>query len=599
MPSDARLDRETVRLLAERGRAAFWLVIAAVVAFAVADFAVNRHVLAPLLGIAGLQVTVAATGILALRGVPSWARAVGVSIAVLGVVFASGAVSDVLSTNPYATSTMSLLGCLVSATFMPWGAWPQMIASLLMAGSGIGALAAIHGSFAAVGHLAVGAGATAAASALIAHGFDRSRRERFQASEALAASMAQAEEEAQVASVLVRVGETLGARLGQPDMLDGVNALARDALGCDWSSTFIWDDTRRSTRLAANAGSPPEIVAELKAVEWPIGSVPIVAAVRPGALLEIPDLAAQTLVPQDLMRRVGAAAALYASITAGGKVLGTQIHGYTRRTGPFAPRQRRLALGIAHATAIALENARLISDLQAASRLKSEFVATMSHELRTPLNVITGYTDMLREGAAGPLTGSQSEMVERIQRSAAELFDLVTATLDLGRLEAGREVVTRAPLDVHTLLAELAREVEPLVPDGVTLAWDIDVRTPVLIDRTKIKTVLKNLVGNALKFTRAGHVTVSADWRKDVLSLSVADTGVGIPADALAVIFESFRQVDGSDSRRFGGVGLGLHIVKRLVALLGGTVDVASTVGEGSVFTVRVPATLVLRATGT
>ena len=549
--SDARLHEETVRLLVERGRAAFILVILAILAFAGADAAVNPHTLGPLLAIAAFQMASAVAGVAALRGTPSRGRAIAVPLLVLTLVFTSGAVSDILSSNAYATLTMSLLGALMAGAFLPWGLWPQLVASAVMIGAGITAFAMVQGSLAAVGHLVVGFATTAMASVFIAHAFERSRVERFRASEALAASKAQAEEEAQVASVLVRVGETLGARLGQSDMLLSVNALARDALGCDWSTTFIWDDTRKVARLAANVGSPPDILAEITDIEWPLGSVPVVGAVRPGALLEIPNAAEQPLVPLPLMRRMGVASALYAPITAGGKVLGTQVHGYAGRTGAFTPRQRRLALGIAHATAIALENARLISDLQAASRVKSEFVATMSHELRTPLNVITGYTDMLREGAAGPLTSAQEEIIVRIQRSGAELFDLVTATLDMGRLEAGRDVVHRTAVELRSLLGEIGREVEPLIPDGVTLHWDVDVRVPILSDRAKLKTILKNLIGNALKFTKAGSVTVVAQWQADLLNLVVRDTGVGIPAHALPVIFEMFRQVDGSDSRRY------------------------------------------------
>ena len=597
-PDRSRLRDASLPQLAEQGRAGCALIIAAVSAFTVADFVANRHVFGPLLAIALFQIAVAGAGIFALRGTPVRRRATLVLIGVMTLVFGTGALSDVLSHNVYATSTMSVLGCLITSAFLPWGALPQAVTAFAMTSAGVTSLAVIYGSLTAVAHLAVGFYATAGASALIAHALERGRFDRFRADAALAASKALAEEEAHVASTLVRIGEALGEHLGQSDMLDTVCALARDALGCDWSSTYIWDDVHKATRLVANAGSRAELVAELREIEWPISSVPMVGAVRPGELLEMPDAAHQAFMPADLLRRMDTSSVLCAPIAAGGKALGTQIHGYVHRTGPFSARQRRLALGIAHATAIAIENARLIADLKAASRLKSEFVATMSHELRTPLNVITGYTDMLLEGAAGALTLPQREMLDRVQRSSAELFELVTATLDVGRLEAGRETVDRAPVVLDSLFAELAIELEPLVPDAVELSWESAMRPAIVTDRAKVKTILKNLVGNALKFTNAGHVRVVATWEDDLLALTVADTGIGIPAEALPVIFEMFRQVDGSDTRRFGGVGLGLHIVKRLTTLLGGMVDVSSKPGAGSTFVVRVPATLALRATG-
>jgi signal transduction histidine kinase len=397
-------------------------------------------------------------------------------------------------------------------------------------------------------------------------------------------------EEAEVAAALAEIAETLNANLNAPDMLELVNRVAARALGCDWSATVVWDPARGSFRTHSVVGVSAELQTEAASLEFPRDSLPIVAALRPNQLIEIADANRQTLVPVDLQRRLGIASALYAPISREQEIIGVLVNGYAQRTGPFDTKQRRIALGIAHATAIAMHNARLISDLQAASQLKSEFVSTMSHELRTPLNVISGYTDLLVDGVFDPLTSSQRNTVLRVRRSALELLDLVNATLDLNRLEAGRDAVIAGPIDLVDLFAEIGRELEALVPESVALRWRSD-KAAALVesDRVKLKTILKNVVGNALKFTERGVVEVSASKFNERLVLEVRDTGVGIAAADLPKIFEMFRQADGSDSRPFGGVGLGLHIVQRLVDLLGGTVAVASAPGTGSTFTVRVP----------
>jgi signal transduction histidine kinase len=491
------------------------------------------------------------------------------------------------------------LGLLVNglAVLVPWGVAVQAwgVALVLVGYGAIGSALppAEPGDSWMLSWFGVGvAGVTSVAGALL---LDRYRFEAFRRSSLHA-------EEADIAATLLKVTETLSAHLGTPEMLEHVNRLAREATGCDWSSTFLFDESRGVYRLAANVGSSEEVRESLRQTDFTVDSMPLFQRFRAGELIEIADPEQQTLVPLNVLRWAENSSALYAPIGRGDAILGVLLNGYRTRVGRFSEKQRRLTLGIAHAASVAFENARLIETLKAASRLKSDFVATMSHELRTPLNVIMGYSEMLAEDIYPAGTDAWKETLNRIQRASVELMDLISATLDMGRLEAGRDTVTLGPVSVARMLDEIAREVEPLVPPAVRFGCTNALRDElVTTDGGKLKTVVKNLVGNALKFTTDGTVAVDVRSDGDFLVLQVRDTGIGIAPEYLPVIFEMFRQVDGSTTRRYGGVGLGLHIVKRLVTLLGGTIDVESTVGVGSRFTVTVPTTRAShqRATGT
>ena len=229
---------------------------------------------------------------------------------------------------------------------------------------------------------------------------------------------------------------------------------------------------------------------------------------------------------------------------------------------------------------------------EAASQAKSEFLGLMSHELRTPLHIIFGYTDLLAAEAVGPLTPEQAEILQKIAKNAHVLLDLVSAVLNLSEMEMGRMQVEEVrEVRVSELLQELEGETRALwEQSGLTCEWRSAPDLPLLsTDPGKLKVGIKNLLSNAIKFTAQGIVTVEARSREEGIEISVTDTGIGIPAEALEVIFEPFRQLDSSDTRRYGGSGLGLHTTKRLLALLGGAMTVESEVGRGSTFRLWLP----------
>jgi DNA-binding response OmpR family regulator/two-component sensor histidine kinase len=227
------------------------------------------------------------------------------------------------------------------------------------------------------------------------------------------------------------------------------------------------------------------------------------------------------------------------------------------------------------------------------NRLKAEFVANMSHELRTPLNAIIGFAQLMKLARKGrALDDTQADAVERILRNSRHLLALIDGVLDLSKIEAGRMITHPEHVDIAETVQAAFGELQSLAKQK-NLEYRLTVRDDVPIaftDPLRVRQVVINLVSNALKFTTEGGVSVDVSRREeDSWQLAVSDTGVGIKQEHLGFIFERFRQVDGSTTRKVGGAGLGLTIVREIVHQLGGTIEAASLPGEGSTFTVTLP----------
>lgn len=248
-------------------------------------------------------------------------------------------------------------------------------------------------------------------------------------------------------------------------------------------------------------------------------------------------------------------------------------------------------IAVRRAVEVELRAAR--EEALAATRAKSEFLASMSHELRTPLNAIIGFSELMSDGSAGPLTAKQERYVGNVLASGRHLLRLVNDVLDLAKIEAGRLELNPSAVNPGEIVNSVAGIVHGLAEAaGIELDVDAPVTSRrIVADEAKIKQVLYNLAGNAIKFTpRGGNVRVAARFEKDVLRLTVTDTGIGLAPDDLERIFLPFEQANGSTAREFGGTGLGLALSKRLVELHGGTVWAESGgQGRGATFGVELP----------
>lgn len=238
------------------------------------------------------------------------------------------------------------------------------------------------------------------------------------------------------------------------------------------------------------------------------------------------------------------------------------------------------------------ELTRAKEQAESADRLKSAFLATMSHELRTPLNSIIGFTGIIRQELAGPLTAEQHKQLGMVQSSASHLLDLINDILDLSKIEAGQLEVMRQPVNIPALVQDVIDTAAPSAQKkGLSLRADLAPGVGKIVsDRRRVEQILINLVSNAIKFTDTGQVLVQGGIEAGQLVIRVVDTGIGLAAADMAILFQPFQQIDTGLTRWHEGTGLGLSICKKLTDLLGGIISVTSPgPGRGSTFTITLP----------
>ena len=343
--------------------------------------------------------------------------------------------------------------------------------------------------------------------------------------------------------------------------------------------------------LRGDVGTQPQLVAASTTNIEPESAMTIASDVL-SAKTGDPDVVQRSDIPYGTLR-----SAAHVPLSTRGTITGL-LSVYFKGEAEITESEARTLRTVARLVSVAKENADLVGELrdnnfqlERANRLKSEFLANVSHELRTPMNAIIGYSKLMLDGLDGELNAQQESDLQRVTTAADNLLGLINGLLDLSKIEAGRMEINVEDVDVLPIVEDVVALVRPQSDSkDLIVKADIPIDLPtILADRARFRQVLVNLMSNAVKFTDKGAVTVSATSGEGWVTVSVADTGIGISSEAQAYIFDEFRQADASTTRRYGGTGLGLAISKRLVALHGGRIWVESGPQGGATFSFTMP----------
>jgi signal transduction histidine kinase/FixJ family two-component response regulator len=294
----------------------------------------------------------------------------------------------------------------------------------------------------------------------------------------------------------------------------------------------------------------------------------------------------------ELLRTIGLRSTICVPLTARGRVLGALSLAISESGRRYGPTDLALAEDLGYRAGVAIDHARLYHEAQNAVRVRDQFLSIASHELKTPLTALLGNAQMLQRRAIreGNFSARDQRALHVIAAQAVRLNKMIAALLDISRIELGQLSIERAPMDLCALARRVTAEMQPTLEQHVIEYSDTNEPLWVEGDELRLEQVLQNLIGNAVKYSPAGGtVTIRVEQRGSYACAIVQDQGIGIPVNSVPQLFTRFYRADNVNPQNISGMGIGLFVVKEIVSLHGGTVEVASQEGQGSTFTVCLP----------